>query len=84
LRATYNQARWIGASWKERFGIFRIPVLGYIASICFWPLIPFLALVKTIKNSKCGFYNSFKFYNCKFAGYGSGVLKAVWRRGASR
>ena len=33
LKATYKQARWIGTSWKERFAIFRNPILSHIISL---------------------------------------------------
>jgi len=80
LNATYRQAIWIGASWKERFKIFRIPVLNYFAVLGFGILLPLFILLKTIKikEKNISLTNKFRFFSVKFYGYFRGILRAVF------
>jgi len=80
LDGTYKQARWIGASWKERFKIFKIPVFNYFAVLGFLLLLPLLIMLKSFKtkDKKTSFIDKIKFYSAKFYGYFKGVSKAVF------
>ena len=79
LEETFKQARWIGASWKERFKIFKFPILNYFAVGGFFGSLPLLAVIKTIgTKGNNGFQNNFKFFWHKFLGYGTGVARAVF------
>lgn len=78
LKGTYKQARWIGASWKERYLFFRIPILNYFAVLMLFVLVPLIAFYKAIKTKKYSFAGKFKFYFYKFLGYSIGVFRAVY------
>lgn len=81
LEETFKQAKWIGASWKERFKIFRIFGVNYLALWLLWILLPFFVLIKSLKTNIKGvsFRNKLKFYWFKFRGYFIGIKKAVIR-----
>ncbi|MBM3247159.1 glycosyltransferase family 2 protein [Candidatus Pacearchaeota archaeon] len=81
LKGTYKQARWIGASWKERFKIFTIPILKYLIVLALFVLLPFLIILKSIKaKSKFSYTlaDLIRFYSYKFAGYLIGITRAVY------
>ena len=79
LKGTYKQARWIGASWKERFSIFKIPLFGHIAVIMFVGMFPFIALIKSFKKiDGINFSRRLNFYLYKLSGYSAGVFRAVY------
>jgi len=78
LRGTYRQARWIGTSWKERFSVFRFPVVNYAAVIILFILLPFMIVFKSIqakRRSSFGFGKIIKYFSCKFAGYLAGLFR---------
>ncbi|MCW8965845.1 MAG: hypothetical protein OQK82_04040, partial [Candidatus Pacearchaeota archaeon] len=79
LEETYKQARWIGASWPERFKIFRIFGVKYLALILFGLSLPFLVLIKSLnaKIKGVSFRNRLRFFWFKFRGYFSGIKKSV-------
>lgn len=81
LEETFKQAKWIGASWKERFGIFRVKGINYIALGLFWIGLPFLVFVKALKShvEGVGFKDKFKFFWVKFKGYFVGIKNSVFR-----
>ncbi|MDP1728701.1 MAG: glycosyltransferase family 2 protein [archaeon] len=81
IKSTYKQARWIGASWKERYLVFRIPILKYIAVICLFLILPISIILKAIKiklNNNFKFIDILKFYSAKFYGYAMGIFRAVF------
>ena len=81
LRATYKQARWIGASWKQRFILFRIPVLSHLAVLTLFLLLPVMIIFKSMVvrlKTKFSCKDLIKYYSCKFTGYAVGTFKAVW------
>jgi len=79
LRGTFKQARWIGASWKERFLLFRIPFVNYILVIILFLLFPFMTLTLAIrKNSQADFSKKLFFYFNKLGGYDAGIFRAVF------
>jgi len=82
LSETYKQARWIGASWRERFKIFNIPGINNIGVIFFGLLLPIFILAKTIKTKRknISFIDVGKFYSVKFYGYLIGLYRAVFLR----
>lgn len=79
LEETFKQAKWIGASWKERFGVFRIWCVKYIALGLLWALLPFLVFMKVLggKIESVSFRNKIRFFWVKFYGYFVGIKKAV-------
>ncbi len=81
LRGTYVQAKWIGASWKERFFLFKVPFIGHLTSIALFLLLPWAILVKTgiekIRRTD-PISKIFYFFTAKFFGYAVGILKAVY------
>lgn len=81
LEETYKQAVWIGASWKERYKIFRIFGIKYIVLILFGISLPVIVLLKSLKTKVEGvsFRNKLKFFWFKFRGYFSGVKRAILR-----
>lgn len=86
LKGTYKQARWIGASWKEQFLIFRIPIINYLMVFIVFLLYPFVAVLKAMqtKNTKISFKDRARFYLAKFKGYSAGVFRAIFLRKFSR
>jgi glycosyltransferase involved in cell wall biosynthesis len=80
LKSTFKQARWIGASWKERYLIFKIPILNYLTSILFFPVFPFFAIARAFskKREDISFSDKLSFYLVKFLGFGNGLLRAVY------
>ncbi len=81
LKATFKQARWIGASWKQRYLLFRIPILNYIAVLGLFLLLPFMIILKstTMKiKTKFSCTKLIKYYSYKFMGYSIGVFRAVY------
>lgn len=80
LKGTYKQARWIGASWRERYAVFRIPILNYISIPILFVLMPFAVLLKSIKPSRANFLERIRFYFAKFYGYLLGVSRAIFMR----
>ncbi|PIN92266.1 hypothetical protein COU61_01545, partial [Candidatus Pacearchaeota archaeon CG10_big_fil_rev_8_21_14_0_10_35_13] len=68
LEGTYKQARWIGMSWKERYGIFRIPIINRIIILGLRIMRPLLAMIKALmKNDKeTNTKERIKYYNAKF------------------
>jgi glycosyltransferase involved in cell wall biosynthesis len=78
LKSTYKQARWIGASWKERFFVLKIPIINHIISICLFVSVPFISILKSLKNTKFKFSDKILFYCCKFLGYSVGVFRAIY------
>lgn len=80
LKGTFKQAEWIGASWKERFLVFRIPLLNYLMVFLVAFIIPFWALIKSFEaTKKISFKDKFNFFWVKFWGYYRGIKKAVFR-----
>jgi len=81
LKETYKQARWIGASWKERYFIFRIPLVNYFSVLVLCIFLPWIVLLKSLKiklgENKISLKNIIKFYWVKFRGYFEGIKKAV-------
>lgn len=78
LKGTYKQADWIGASWKERLPIFKIPLISHSLVIpIFLSILP-AALAKSLKNPAYSFNKKFRFYLYKFSGYSSGIFRAVY------
>lgn len=79
LEETYKQAKWIGASWKERFKIFRIWGINYLALALFLLGLPFFVLMKALRSKIEGvvFKEKVKFFLYKFYGYFEGIKKAV-------
>lgn len=83
LKGTFGQARWIGASWKERFWIFRIPVLNYISALAFILLLPLIILIKSAvsrRTAGISFFNLIKYYSYKFTGYAAGIFRVIYLR----
>ena len=81
LKGTYKQARWIGASWKERFTIFKIPLVNYVSVIVLFIFLPILITLKSLKTrikSKYSLGSLVDFYTNKFLGYAIGVSRAVF------
>ncbi len=82
LKRVYRQARWIGASWKERFAVFRYPAVNCAAAALMLIILPFAVLLKSVqrkrKEKKAGFMDIFKFNFFKFYGYFTGVARAVF------
>ena len=81
LKGTFKQARWIGASWRERFSILKIPVLGHIIILGSFILLPFAIVAKTImhvfkRKQLCP--RIFGFYSYKFSGYLIGAFRAIF------
>ncbi len=82
LEETFKQAKWIGASWKERFVIFKMFGIKYFALILFGLFLPVLVFLKSLKTRISGvsFRNKIRFFWFKFRGYFEGIEKAVVRR----
>ena len=81
LKGTFKQARWIGASWPERFKMFGIPVVRFFVLLISFILLPFAILAKTflqVVKKRVGPWNGIKFYSCKFTGYLVGVTRAIF------
>ena len=81
LKETYKQARWIGASWKERFFIFRVPVISHFSVLIFFLLLPLVILIKSLKvkiGSRFFIIEIIKYYSVKFYGYSRGIFRAVY------
>lgn len=80
LRGTYRQARWIGASWSERFKIFQYPILGHICVLLLFIFAPVVSLIKSFtgRKKKISFLDRFFFYNYKFYGYCSGIFRSIF------
>jgi glycosyltransferase involved in cell wall biosynthesis len=79
LKSTYKQARWIGASWNERWKIFRIPIIKYFAVSFVLLVMPFAVLIKSFKrNNNIPLYDKIKFYIIKFWGYFIGLSRVVF------
>ncbi|MDD5193378.1 MAG: glycosyltransferase family A protein [Candidatus Nanoarchaeia archaeon] len=78
LKATYKQARWIGASWKERFLIFKVPIISHTSVLVLFLLIPIFIILKSISGKKAGFIDTLKFHFFKFYGYYRGIFRAVF------
>jgi len=78
LNGTYNQAIWIGASWKERFKIFKIPLFNLAGVLLLWLSLPLFVLLKSFGGTKkISFKDKSRFYWYKFYGYFKGIKKAV-------
>ena len=82
LKETHKQARWIGASWKERYFIFRIPLVNYFSVLVLFIFLPLIILLKSLKiklgGNKISLKNIIKFYATKFFGYAKGIFRAVY------
>jgi len=81
LKGTFKQARWIGASWKERFFIFKIPVLSHILVLIMFVLLPAMIILKSIMAQikiKISFRNLIRYYTSKFIGYAIGSFRVVY------
>ncbi len=81
LKATFKQARWIGASWKERYLLFRIPIISHLSVIGLFVALPFIILLKSVKEKRKSEYalaDLIRFYDCKFAGFATGIFRAVY------
>ena len=81
LNATFKQARWIGTSWKERFLIFKIPILSQVLVLLFFFLLPIIILLKVLLMKikiKFSCNDLIKYYSCKFTGYAMGAFRAVY------
>lgn len=80
LNETFKQARWIGASWKERFWFFKFPIINYISLfllLIFLPILILLKMIKTKTHSKYTFKKILEFTSIKFYGYFIGIVKAI-------
>jgi hypothetical protein len=79
LDETFKQARWIGASWQERFKIFKIFGINYLILILFGLSLPILVFLKSLKTNvrEVSFGDKLKFFWYKFKGYFLGVKRAV-------
>ncbi|HRZ85776.1 MAG TPA: glycosyltransferase family A protein [Candidatus Paceibacterota bacterium] len=85
LKETYKQAKWIGASWKERFIIFKMPVIKFILPLILILFVPLLALIKSLKSKESiPYFVKLKFYLVKFIGYLIGTLKAIYKNNVVR
>jgi glycosyltransferase involved in cell wall biosynthesis len=81
LKGTYKQAKWIGTSWKERFLIFKYPLIGHLFALLLFVVIPFLIILKSISKklkSEYSFNDLVKFNTSKLMGYSAGVFTAVF------
>lgn len=82
LKETYKQARWIGASWKERYFIFGIPLINYFSVLILFISLPLMVLLKSLKiklkKKNISIKNITKFYFVKFFGYAKGIFRAVY------
>ncbi len=79
LRATYRQARWIGKSWKERFMIFRMPLINYLAVFGLYIIYIPVFIAKSLKHNKeAGINDRLKYYAVKFLGFINGAFEAVF------
>ena len=79
LHATYKQARWIGKSWKERFKIFKIPVINYLAVLALYIIYIPAFIAKSLKSNKeVGINYRAKYYAVKFLGFINGAFEAVF------
>lgn len=81
LKGTYRQAKWIGTSWKEKFFVFRVPIIGHLFSAALIFLIPFAVIAKSLTlkmKSRFAFLDLIKFYSLKFFGYYVGIVRAVY------
>ncbi|MCK5043484.1 glycosyltransferase family 2 protein [Candidatus Pacearchaeota archaeon] len=82
LKETYKQSKWIGASWKERYLIFRIPLINYFSVLVLFISLPLIVLLKSLKikleKNKFSLKNVIKFYSIKFFGYAKGIFRAVY------
>jgi len=85
LEGTFKQARWIGSSWKEKYKIFRVPIINYLAVIFIFILFPFAVFYKSFNsNKKFSFRNRILFYFFKFKGYLFGASRAVFQNKLSK
>jgi len=81
LKATYKQAKWIGASWKEKYLIFSIPIIDYLSCLLVFVLMPCMAILKSLKpKAETRLLGRLRFYFTKFYGYAVGVSRAVFLR----
>jgi glycosyltransferase involved in cell wall biosynthesis len=82
LKGTYKQAKWIGTGWKERYFIFKVPLVNYFSVLILFIFLPLMILLKSlqIKLQKKSFSlkNIIKFYSVKFFGYAKGIFGAVY------
>ena len=81
LKSTFKQARWIGASWKQRFFIFKIPIVNYFSFLMLFLLLPFLILLKSVKvwaREEVSMSDLLNYYWYKFYGYLFGLARAVF------
>ena len=79
LKATYKQARWIGKSWKERFKIFRIPIINYLSTLGLYVIYIPIVLIKSIKpNAKTTITERLQYYFVKFLGFINGNFESVF------
>jgi glycosyltransferase involved in cell wall biosynthesis len=80
LKSTYKQARWIGASWKERFLVFRMPAVNYLTVLILFLLLPGIIIYKSFKTKTnyASFFDKFRFYSYKFFGYSVGTFRAIY------
>ena len=81
LEETFKQAKWIGASWKERFVIFRIFGINYLVLFLFGMFLPIIVFLKSLKANieEVEFKDKLRFFWYKFRGYFQGIKKAVVR-----
>ncbi len=85
LKDTYKQARWIGASWKERFPIFTLPAVNYIAVFLAFFVYPGAVMLKSLKkNPGASFKERFLFYSAKFWGYLIGLCRVIFLKKVSK
>ncbi len=80
LKETFKQARWIGTSWKEKWKIFKVPLLSHVLVLFLFLALPLIVFFRALKKSpvKTSFKNRFKFYFFKFKGYFTGLARAVF------
>ena len=82
LKGTYKQAKWIGTGWKERYFIFRVPLVNYFSVLILFIFLPLIVLLKSLKikleRNKYSLKNIIKFYSAKFFGYAKGIFRAVY------
>ena len=78
IKSTYKQAKWIGASWRNRFAFFEIPVISHFCSVILFLMVPFLAVGKSLVDRRNRMSFRLRFYFVKFFGYSVGVFKSIF------
>lgn len=81
LKESFKQARWIGASWPERFLFLRVPFLNHLLLSLFSLLTPILSLIRSIGGGRpeIPFRKRYAFFQSKFRGYRLGAKECILR-----